>query len=413
MNQHVILLKIKKIRDFFRYRVLAKKIWYWPRRSDVLIFDASGYEYLSEYLLPWNPEVLHIRGEQINMLVLFTSLFRIGKRSQAYVDCYIQRVQPRLIVTFIDNNVSFYTISQRYPNIKTLFIQNGLRSFYADIFETLDTMNQDFCDKLKVDYMLTFGQVSGNTYNKYIKGNVVPMGSIKNNSLIREKTVKNNVIAFVSQWQKEGIQMGVNFFTDEDFFGQSDRPVIQCLVHYAKENHKQFSIIPRYHPDNPLRSQEEKYYHRILGYTPEFLEPNAKYPAYKAIDIADVIVTIDSTLGYESIARGNKTAIFSIRGSVLNVPGISYGWPENFPDDGLFWTNSLNKDSFVHILDYLFSTNETQWQKDVDVSGFSSLMIHDPGNTIFKSLIEKELGPSPLLAFVQPNSGVPDKSRVY
>ena len=108
-----------------------------------------------------------------------------------------------------------------------------------------------------------------------------------------------------------------------------------------------------------------------------------------------VVVAVDSTLAYESIGRGKKTAIFSIRGTLLELFGRDYGWPGDFPDEGPFWTNKPDPDIFIRILDYLFEVSYNQWKKDVESTNFSSLMEYDPGNTIFKSILEKELGPPP------------------
>lgn len=407
-----MLARIKESIKSLRLRALATKIWYWPKQSKVMIFDACGQEYLLECLSPWHPEVLYVRGEQINMLVFLASLFRGGKRSQAYVDSYIQRVRPRLIVTFIDNNPNFFKISQRHPTIKTLFLQNGWRGYYADIFELLDKTNMDRGNGLHVDYMMTFGAVAGSKYAQYVSGTVVPMGSIKSNSLARQQPKQRDVIAFVSQWLEDGFYMNQIFYTHEAFFGQADRPVLLCLTQYAKDHNKRLLIIPRHRQHSDLRSREAAYFREILGCEPEFLEPKGKYPSYQAVDAAEVVVTIDSTLGYESVARGNKTAIFSIRSSLLEISSLKYGWPGDFADEGLFWTNYSKNEGFVRVLDYLFSTDNAQWQKDVEESCFASLMLHDPANMIFKSIIEKELGPAPLSAFVQPGTAVPDKLRV-
>ena len=119
------------------------------------------------------------------------------------------------------------------------------------------------------------------------------------------------------------------------------------------------------------------------------------YTSYQAVDSAEVVVSIDSTLGYESIARGRKTAIFPIRGTLLEISGRDYGWPGDFPDEGPFWTNKPDPDIFIRILDYLFKVSDEQWKKDVDSTNFSSQMEYDSGNTIFKSILEKELGPPP------------------
>ena len=71
------------------------------------------------------------------------------------------------------------------------------------------------------------------------------------------------------------------------------------------------------------------------------------------------------------------------------------GWPADYPDEGPFWTNKPDSDIFIRILDYLFEVSDEQWKKDVTSTNFSSLMEYDSGNTIFKSILEKELG-SPL-----------------
>jgi len=115
-----------------------------------------------EYLNAWNSEVLYMRGEKINVPVLLISFFK-KERASAYIDCFIEKVQPRLIVTFIDNNPSFYSISDRHPEIKTLFLQNGIRSYHTDVFEILDRKGTKK-ESLKVDYMMTFGKRIGAEY---------------------------------------------------------------------------------------------------------------------------------------------------------------------------------------------------------------------------------------------------------
>jgi surface carbohydrate biosynthesis protein len=389
-----------KLINFLRLFVALKIIWRQPRQSDVLIFDACGQEYLLKYLSPWQPEVLHVRREQINIFVFIASLFRRGKRSDAYVDCYIQRVKPRLIVTFIDNNKSFYNLSRRHPKLKTLFIQNGLRSYYADVFEPLDKLDLNERNEYHVDYMMTLGSVIGTEYTRYITGSNVPIGSFKSNSLTKQQPKQSDTLSFVSQWYEGGFYLGHTFYSHEDYSKQVDQLVIESLAQYAKNNNKRFFIIPRYGQSENLRCREELYFQDILGDEVEFLEPNGMLSSYQAIDMSEVVVSVDSTLGYESVARGNKTAIFSIRSNIIDIPGLTYGWPKKFIDEGLFWTNTPNKDSFIRILDYLFSTDDIQWSTDVCESGFSSLMAHDPNNIIFKSIIEKELGSIPFPAFV-------------
>ena len=133
------------------------------------------------------------------------------------------------------------------------------------------------------------------------------------------------------------------------------------------------------------------------GIEPEFSEEPGSYASYQAVDSAEIVVSADSTLGYESIARGKKTAIFSLRTTLLDMPDLAYGWPADYPSEGPFWTNKPDSDIFIRILDYLFEVSDEQWEKDVEATNFSSIMEYDPRNTIFQSILEKELGSPPTL----------------
>ena len=383
-----MLARIKNLWTYLRYFFRAKKIWSRPSQSKVLIFDSCNQHVLMEFLGPWHPEVLHVRGEQINMEVLFASLFRGGSKTDAYIDCFIEKVQPLLVITFIDNHSGFHSISARHQSVTTLFIQNGKRS--GDIFKKLASRKSDGAS-LQVDYMMTFGSCEGGEYAKYIQGCVVSMGSLLNNSSTEVCEQEPETIAFVSQWLQYGHSLNETFYSNEEL-DQTDRPIIQCLVRYAEAKNKRLLIIPRNLKDSELRVMEEAYFRDLIGGEPEFFEP----PGYRAVDTADVVVSVQSTLGYESIARGNKTAIFSARGPFFGAEGMNFGWPGDFQDEGLFWTNKLDPDSFVRILDYLFEVDDLQWQKDVESINFSSLIIYDQGNTILKSTLEKILGFPPI-----------------
>ena len=124
-----------------------------------------------------------------------------------------------------------------------------------------------------------------------------------------------------------------------------------------------------------------------MGIEPEFSETSGPYPSYKAVDSAEVVVSMDSTIAYESVARGKKTALFAIRGTLRELFDYDYGWPADYPDEGPFWTNKPDPDIFIRILDYLFEVSDEQWKKDVEATNFSSLMEYDPRNTIFKYMV--------------------------
>ena len=142
--------------------------------------------------------------------------------------------------------------------------------------------------------------------------------------------------------------------------------------------------------------REEVYFESLMGGEAEFFRPEGTCPGLRAVDSAEIVVTIDSTLGYESIARGNKTAFFSIRPKLCKDFKTSFGWPRDLLNEGPFWTMNPDSDSFVRILDYLFEVDDAQWRKDIEAINFSSLMVYNPGNTILNSTLEKVLGAPPV-----------------
>ncbi len=389
-----------KLSLILRYLFLAKKTWRWPRNSDVLIYDACGQEVLLEYLHPWNPEVLHCRGEEINILVLLASLFKKGNRWHAYADEFIERVRPRLAVTFIDNNLGFYGLAARHQNLKTMFIQNGYRGYYLDVFEHLSKHPAPL-DSYKVDYMLTFSSLIGAEYAKYIRGSFVPIGSIKNNHVPKMNPNNTGVIAFISQYSNQGIRIGTHYFSQEEFSGRPDGIILKFLVRYASEKGKRLLIITRSRSPKALRD-EQAYFYGLVGQTVSFSSEGSLGAGYRAVDSAEVVVSNTSTLGLESAARNRKTAFFTIHKHIYEMrdAGLVWDrgvvWPEYYPDEGPFWTNRHDPAAFARILDHLFSINDEQWQAELSEHGFANIMVYDPGNSILKSILERELGSAPV-----------------
>ena len=171
------------IRKFYQ----SKKHFKIRSKQDVLIFDKCGSENITHLLPECKFEILHVRNESLNMFIFLICFLQFNISTKNYIDNYIKVTRPKLIITFIDNNINFYEISKRHSNIITIFIQNGWRSFYTDIFEQL-YLNKS--KKYFVDYMFTFGNIISNEYKKYINGQTIEIGSIRNNLSLPNKLIK-------------------------------------------------------------------------------------------------------------------------------------------------------------------------------------------------------------------------------
>jgi surface carbohydrate biosynthesis protein len=369
--------------------------WCWkaPEKSDILIYDAEGSEELAYYLQGYSVAVFPKRGEVVYIVCLMRSALRLafwqGAPAQSYLDSFIRAVAPKVILTFIDNDKSFYSISNRFPDLKTIFVQNGLRSEVGDVFGSLARS-----DKYHVDYMLVHGSAIGRHYQKFISGAAIAIGSIKNNR-INPVTVNNDrAILYISQYHDKPETKGIlgnesdgTLVTWDQFFA-ADVLALQFIRDWCVEHNKFLRICAR---GREQQGTEYDFFSSLLkGCQWEFVPRTDALGSYKMIDSAEMVVSIDSTLGYEAMGRGKKTACFSCRGWTLNNEATRFGWPAKLPENGPFWTNAADETEFRRILGYLNALRDEEWQK-VWQPYSNDLMDFDAGNTRFISLLDRLL----------------------
>lgn len=363
-----------------------------PAKSSILIFDVTNSSLLNPYLNEYNPSYLATRNEEFNFPILVLSLFQSGSKKLNYYKRYIKAVNPKLVITFQDNNTFFYQLSDS-NKYKTLFIQNGLRGYYADIFSTLDVVDTQ---KFKVDLMLTFGKEVGKRYLKHITGKNISIGAFKNN-ITPAQTVRKtpSSLTYVSQWHSDGFYMGEKFYEHHEFYTDIEKPILSFLEYYCSKHNKKLRIIPRHLPETSSHDEERKYFESILKGKVEFLSYEGdNFSSYKALHASEVVLTIDSTLGYEAAVRGVKTAFFSVRSHLYKIPGLSFGWPGDFGESGEFWTNIPDTKIYEKVLDNLFELKDDAWQPMLDRINFDEILKYDPNNTILQRVLDEELGNS-------------------
>jgi surface carbohydrate biosynthesis protein len=189
--------------------------------------------------------------------------------------------------------------------------------------------------------------------------------------------------------------MGGIFYSFEKFW-EAERIILPFLVDYANKTDIDLFIIPStgHFKNSTLLEKEKNYFNRIAGCQCQFSEWHCHGSSYDAIDSAEVVVAVDSSMGLESIARGTKTAIFSIRSticSLLNPPFLNFGWPGIFRDIGPFWTNKPDLEVFEQILDHLYKVSKEEWHEELNEERFSDVLSYDPGNKIVRDIISGEL----------------------
>jgi surface carbohydrate biosynthesis protein len=381
-------MSIKKYINYFKLFYRTTKYFKILSKQDVLIFDKCGSENIIDLLPICKFEILHVRNESLNMFIFLKCLLQFNISTKNYIDNYIKSTTPKLIITFIDNNINFYEISKRHSNIITIFIQNGWRSFYTDIFEQL---YHNKSKKYFIDYMFTFGNIISNEYKKYIIGQTIEIGSIRNNSSLPNNLIKkNNVITYVSQWFNGHFILNKNEYNLSTFSKKIDFAILNFLKKYVHNENKELYIIPRTTIGDIDREFEELYYYDILQTKVKYTDKEFNYNSYEALDFSEVVVGVDSTLLYESASRNVKTAFFSIRSNILNLEGYNFGWPGKYEQTGFFWTSIYNEKIFEIILNNLFNIDNSTWKYELNKVNFPQLLKYNTNNIIIKDfLIDK------------------------
>ena len=390
----------------------SKFIWVIPRKSDVLVVDNASKELMLSLFRSWSVTFINTRDmdnerKEINVICALFAIVRvicnggIVRKEQYinyYVDSYIRMVKPKIVATIIDNNRYFYSISLRNADVKTMFIQNASRYYYGAL-EYLAT-KENARAVLKVDYMFTLGSdIANQYYSKYIQGESIPIGTLKNNMIPRNSVLmKKDTISYSSQYRAndgQGVHEG-KWFTYDEYFNKPTKFIVMYLMGYAEMNEKEFFIIPC--ANNALRMREERrYYKDLIGKECSF--SRYKYGSYEDsyhdVDRAEVSVTLDCTMGFEHVARGGKNAFFSVRSSMIGQKEpykLDFGWPKKYPNEGPFWTNTPDTKIFDRILDYLFEIDDNQWKEKLREHNFNNIITYDFGNKKMQAVIENELG---------------------
>lgn len=367
-----------------------------PRKTSVILFDEENSDFLKSYLEHGEYEILHTRGERIYAgiwvrAIFEKNFFRLRLRS-AYNDAFIRYVQPSLIITGIDNNLYFYTIAPRFPNIKTAFIQSSKRNSHRDIFG-LKWPQQSY----HVDYQFVYGRAIGDYYRSRVSGESIPIGSVPNNAIpLKQNEKPRYSLTFISQWKLPGanpdrfVRPSQETYMAHSTYYEPDRFVFEALLDWAEMAGIQDLNVLCLSRANRLEAntQERRFFQRHAKSSTRvnYLFTKDRTETYQVLDQSSLVVSIDSTLGLESIARGNKTAMIAVRGTFLRWPDAYFGWPGEFSAEGDYWTSSRDKKRVFEVLDNVLSMSQADWNNAKDRS-FDQVMAYSPMNNSLRKLL--------------------------
>ena len=395
---------MKNISNFFFIFLKIKLELKIIKKKDVLIYDEYTADYAKPIFKESITELLDTRYNRINLLILLKSLInKIGKKeltlSQIYILNYIKQTSPKCVITFQDQHNFFWGLKEYFPEIKFIIVQSSvLAPWYINSIYYFKK-NKINNKKYKIDFFFVYGESYKKIFSKYFDSEFIILGSFRNNIISNVKK-KFSELIFISQYKNEIkdhkllLQNGKSI-SATNFFYKADQIVIKFLGEYCKKNKIKLKILLRTTDANKISVAKEKnYFFELLKFNNKqfkFLNKPKRISTYHLIKKFNYFVTIDSTLGYEALSRGKRVAFLFVRrkiAKILSYENYKFGWPNIYPDNKSFWTNSLNSKHMDNALDYIYQCKELEWKKTIN-KFVNPIIIYNYKNEIFFNKMKK------------------------
>ncbi len=373
----------KKLIKLFSFIKNSKFLFSMPIKNDVLIFDKVHSEKIKTILsYGKSPFILCQRGEEFYLPILIKTLFQFKLTMKNYCEEVINIVDPKIIISCLDNDKLYFSIKKNKRSKKVL-LQNAWRN------EMYDTLLKDLKTReiknFSMDYIFTFNKEIGKKFNKVAKARIIPIGSFKSNIMcVNKKKFKN--IVFISNWgDKSQDKALVGNFLFKDFF-KRQKQIFENVIFFARKKKTNVHVLCK--TSNPRETYLEKNFflnnkHQLKNI--KFCSEERK--KFEVIDKAEMIITLNSTLGYEAFSRKKKTIFFNLYDNKKTYKTANFAWPYKLKRNGFFWTDDLTEKNCYRYFEKIYNLKTSKWEK-IYKKIYENIMIRDYNNLILKKILK-------------------------
>jgi len=262
----------------------------------------------------------------------------------AYCAAQIRQISPKVVLTFIDNKPSFHELSNMFPSIRFIAIQNGNRFPYVEGCLPPET-NYKSEILLWSDYERDLYAASGTTFKQ-----IYVTGSLKNqlaSKHIRHRTLNHQSkydLCFISTFH---LSVGDSIWISEskiighwlNDFLDSDESLKACVA-------------LRCASDEGIKFEKEiEHFQQIFGNRMTLIPRETPFSSYTLTDISSVTVSAGSSLSLEALARGNRSIVAHPLRTIEN----------SLQSESPLRTYSTDKDDFTHLLQILLNSSDEEF----------------------------------------------------
>ena len=133
------------------------------------------------------------------------------------------------------------------------------------------------------------------------------VGSFKSNSDFKEKKNQKFDLLYISSFNDEKKLIPNTEMTVKTYHKNQPHLLRQIDI-YAQKNGENIFIYGKKEDPREM-ADEEKYFKNYLSNKSTYIKNN-RFKSLEIIDESNIIITINSTLGYEALTRGKKSNFF-------------------------------------------------------------------------------------------------------
>ena len=385
--------------------IISKSTWRKPTKCQVVQFGGLEVTALSLLADEFKIGVMPLISEQVSLPVVLRMLLRLRLSRWAYYQKFIQFTAASVVLVWQDTNADSYQL-RRHTQIPVLSIQNGVRHNVGPV------SGKGFMDALKevatssrpaADAYFCFGAAEPRYFDGIIETRFVRHGSLRANEYAQLRPLKSKyqqtsgigfIVSFPHRQSIPGgliignntpfLRLGNHIISYHEYYS-FDALVSKAIQRVSGELAMEYRIIAKRSDET---GSEVQFFQDVHAGQVEVIA-HAKGGGYELADRFKLLITVDSTLGYEMRALGKPVAFLSNRLKHLGITDrdLTFGFPLDIPADGPYWSSATTEPEIVQFLyRWIKSVATQETQKDS-----FELMHLDPGNTQLRGMIRAVL----------------------
>ena len=363
-----------------------------PKSKPILQFDELNSGFLKKAIKK-DFNIMPRHTIEIYFWIFIKQIILFDFSFLTYFKNYVKFTSTKIVITTIDNNLSYYELKNSLKKVIFISIQNGVRQKNTYFFQKrFIKKNSKNLKDLKCDHFFVFNKYIIKEYKKIIESNYHVLGNYKNNYIEIKKTRFRKSFLFIALGA-HGKTSNLNSMR----IGLSHH-LLKLFAIYFSNSNKKLNILLK-NKDHEGQKKEIEFYKKFFKSNCIFLKTSndKKERSTEIVDKFENIIFTDSTLGYEAISRKKKVAIFPVNKNKIDQS--VFGWPKEHRKEYNFFTaRKLNYGEIKRVLDNVYNCKQENWEKK-HYKNIKDLMYFDKNNsklrkvvnTILKNSINKNL----------------------